>query len=289
MMRMQLLVATLTVLTACGGDTPAGPNDYTLSGRNPLPEALTMGQQVRTVLIVAETRTGADMRGNRCGFQFPVFDVIRASEQTPQATGMSGDCRLYMAPPETAYNNQRWVCAGGFNVESGSLTQNQGFCPMEATAAPWEGTYRNCGALFESRSATLASVDEIGPDDQVTDLMGTVRFSTPPTVTQPTGFTVTTWPASGDLVVAWTSADATSAVVRIEPDATTRMGPTILCTPRTNGTMRIDAALIDMGRFRAAPARLRVWSYRETTVQAMGRAWQLVGAMGTSVLLQPGR
>ncbi len=289
-MRAHTLALALA-LTACGGDDapPSGPNGYTLSGNSPFPAQLAAGQSVRNLVLRAETRAGADMRQQRCGYSFVLFDVTRASTQTPAATGASGDCKLYTAPPESDYTPQRWVCAGGINTVSAALMQLQGFCPMMGATPPWEGDFRSCGGFFTDRAAAVSSADEIGPDDQVTDLTGSVRFPTAVEVTQPTGFTVTTWPASGDLVVAWTSAEATSAVVRVEPDGATRAGPTIVCAPRVNGAMRVDAALIDRAGFRAMNARVHVWSYRETPAQAEGHTWNLVGAMGTSLLLQPAR
>ena len=285
-------LALVLCLAACGDGTttpaPSG-NGNTLSGTSPYPAQFAMGQAVRNLVLRVETRVGGVATAQQCGYSFVLFDAMRASTQTPTLTDSSGDCKLYMAPPESEYTNQRWVCAGGINTESGALMQVSGFCPQMGAAPPWEGNFRDCGALVSSREASVSSGDEIGPDDQVTDLAGTVRFPTTVEITAPTTFTVTTWPAAGDLVVAWSSAQATSAVVRIEPDTATRTGPTILCTPRINGTVRVEAALIDRANLRAADARLRVSSYRETAARAENHAWNLVGAMSNSVLLQPAR
>lgn len=278
-------------LASCGDSTPVpeSPNGYTLSGTPPLPSRLAASQSVRSLVLRAETRVGGVATAQRCGYQFALFDVTRASTQTPLASDSSGDCRLYMTPPESEYPAQQWVCAGAITVESGALMQTSGFCPLMGATPTWEADFRGCGGIFTERSATVSSGDEIGPEDHVTDLSGTVRFPTSVLVTQPTTFSVTTWPATGDLVVSWTSSDATSAVVRIEPDTATRTGPTIVCSPRVNGTMRIEAALIDRAGFRASQSRLTVWSYRESTTQAEGHTWKLAGAMGTSIQLQPAR
>lgn len=285
------IVAALTFV-ACGDsnrEPPAGSNDYALSGRSPYPESLAGGAVLRNLILRAENRAGAMMNELRCGYSFILLTVTRPSTQTPTATGSGGDCKLYLHPPERDYNGQNWLCAGAITTHSGDLMQTSGFCPEAGSAGPWEGNFRSCGAFFSTRSATVSSVDEIGPDDQVTDLMGEVRFPTPPVISQPTTLPVTTWPSSGDLTVTWTSLGATSAMVRIEPDAMERTGPTIVCTPRRNGTLTLDAALIDRSGLRSMNARLRVWSYREVTVQAEGRPWTLTGAMGTNVLLQPAR
>lgn len=290
-MRRTLVVFAALALASCGDSAPAteSPNGYTLSGDPPLPARLAASQSVRSLVLRAETRVGGVASAQRCGYQFALFDVTRASTQTPVASDTSGDCRLYMTPPESEYPPQRWVCAGAITVESGALMQTSGFCPLMGATPTWEADFRTCGGIFTDRAAAVSSGDEIGAEDRVTDLTGTVRFPTSVEVTQPTGFTVTTWPATGDLVVAWTSAQATSAVVRVEPDTATRTGPTIVCSPRVNGAMRIEASLIDRGGFRASRSRLSVWSYRETTTQAEGHTWKLVGAMGTSLQLQPAR
>ncbi len=287
-----LSLGLLVFAAGCGDDTPATPagsNSYTLRGTTPFPQQLVAGAQVRNLVLRAESRVGGVATATQCGYSFVLFDVTTASTQTPVLTDSSGDCRLYMNPPERDYAAQRWVCAGGINVESGALAQLSGFCSTMGLTPTWEANFRQCGGFYGTRSATVSSADEIGPEDQVTDLMGTVRFPTSVEITQPSNFAVTTWPASGDLVVAWTSADATSAQVRIEPDTETRGGPTIVCAPRVNGTVRVEAALIDRANLRGTAMRLRVWSYRETPVQAGGATWNLAGAMGNSVLLQPAR
>jgi hypothetical protein len=280
-------------LAACGdsgtGPAPAGSNDYALSGTSPYPQSVAAGQVVRSVVLRAENRAGAMMNELRCGYSFMLFTATRASTQTPTATGSGGDCKLYMQPPERDYSGQGWLCAGAITTNSGDLMQTSGFCPEGGSAGPWEGNFRGCGAFFSGRNATVYSADEIGPDDRVTDLMGEVRFPGTPTITQPTTLPVVTWPSAGDLAVAWTGADATSVMVRLEPDAADRAGPTIVCTPRRNGGLTVDASLLNQSGLRAMNARLRVWAFRETTVQAEGRAWTLAGAAGSNVLLQPAR
>lgn len=278
------------LVASCGADPsgPSGPTNNTLSGASPYPEALTAGQSVRTVVIRAETRPG-DTSYPRCGYSWLLFDVQRASTNPPLATGATGDCRLYMAPPENDYSSaQRWLCAGSIDVSSGSLMQGTGFCPDMGGTPPWEGQFRGCGALFTERSAALSSMDEVGADDAVTDLSATVRMPQRPAITAPTS-TVTTWPTAGDLPVAWTVTDATSVVVRVAPDTASRTGPVILCSPRVNGSVVIDGALLDRGGLRAMTARLHVWAYRDDVTQTGGRSWRVSGAMGASVLMQPGR
>ncbi len=284
--------ALALALASCGDatPTPAGSNDYTLRGAAVYPTRVTAGASVRTLILRAENRAGPMMRDLRCGYSFVLFDVTRASTQAPVATGAGGDCALYMTPPEADYAGQRWECAGGIRVASGDIDQLTGFCPEAGSAGPWEGEFRTCGGFLSAREAAVSSADEIGMDDRVTDLMGAVRFPTQPVVSAPTTLPVTTWPAAGaDLTVAWNSLEATNAMVRVEPDDDTRRGPVIVCTPRTNGRITVDAALLDRSGLRAMAARLRVWSFRETTVQAGGRAWNLAGASGTRVLLQPPR
>ncbi len=290
-MKPSYALAAALALASCGDNLPVPetPNGYTLSGTPPLPSRLAASQSVRSLVLRAETRVGGVATAQRCGYQFALFDVTRASTQTPLASDTNGDCRLYMTPPESEYPAQRWVCAGAISVESGALMQTSGFCSLMGATPTWEADFRGCGGVFTDRSAAVSSGDEIGPEDRVTDLSGTVRFPTSVLITQPTSFSVTTWPAAGDLVVSWTSADATSAVVRVEPDTATRTGPTIVCAPRINGTMRIEAALIDRAGFRASQSRLSVWSYRESTTQAEGHTWKLAGAMGTAIQLQPAR
>lgn len=285
------LCAALLVFASCGSDPatgPSGPTTNTLGGVSPYPEALTMGQSVRTVVIHSEVRPG-DAAFPRCGYSWLIFDVQRPSMNPAIATGASGDCKLYAAPPESDYNaSQRWVCAGVLEVDSGSsLMQGTGFCPGAGDTPAWEGNFHGCGALYNDRTASLSSMSEL-PEDAVTDLSATVRMPQRPAITAPTS-SVTTWPTTGDVVAEWTVTDATSVVVRVAADAATPTGPVILCSPRVNGRMVIDAALLDRGGFRAMTARMHVWAYRDDITQAQGRAWRITGASGASVLLQPGR
>ena len=103
---------------------------------------------------------------------------------------------------------------------------------------------------------------------------------------------MTTRPASGDLDVQWTSADATSALVRIEPEGATNPAstPTIVCVARTAGRVRVPQARIAQANFRAGDAGVGVWSYRDgTTMAEGGKTYRVSGAMGSSVLLQARR
>jgi hypothetical protein len=286
-----LLFIVLTLGTGCGDDAPPPPdntsNDYRLSGTAPFPATFAVGDRIRSVVLRAESRINGDVDVSRCGYDLAVFDVTQAPTVMPVLTDTSGDCKLYRTPPEEQYTPQRAVCLGALNVQSGSIMENRVFCP--AVGGPMRGStdnFTSCGNFFAQRTATVTSVDDGVKGDVVTDLMATVNFPTSVRFTAPSDLAVFTWPASGDLVVRWTSAQATSAVVRLEPDGST-MGPVILCTPRTNGTMRVEAALISMAGFRTVNTRLRVWSYREVTAQAMGVPWRVAGAMGSSLLLQP--
>lgn len=290
MIAARYALAALT-LAACGSDPtpPAGDPNNTLTGRSPYLESFPVGATVRNLVLRAENRTGPMMNQLSCGYSFMLFTASRASAQTPMATGSGGDCRLYAAPPERDYSGQNWLCAGAVTTLSGDLNQTSGFCPAMNSAGPWEGSFRSCGAFLNTRTAAVSSMDEIGPDDRVTDLEGEVLFPTIPVISQPTTLAVITWPTAGDLTVAWNTLQATSVMVRIEPDSAERMGPTIVCTPRVNGRIVIDAALINQSGLRAMNARLRVWAFRESTVQAEGHAWSLAGAAGSNVLLQPAR
>jgi hypothetical protein len=282
-------LAALT-LAACSDSAtpPAGDPNSTLSGRSPYLESFPVGATVRNLVLRAENRTGPMMNQLSCGYSFMLFTASRASAQTPTATGSGGDCRLYAAPPERDYSGQNWLCAGAIDVNSGDIMGNRTFCPQPGSAGPWEGSFRTCGAFLNSRTASVSSMDE-GVDDRVTDLEGEVLFPTIPVISQPTTLAVITWPSAGDLNVAWNTLQATSVMVRVEPDGAERTGPTIVCTPRVNGRLTIDAALVNQSGLRAMNARLRVWAFRETTVQAEGHAWSLAGAAGSNVLLQPAR
>lgn len=283
-------IAAALALAACGTETPgpSGSNDYTLTGRSPYLESFPVGATVRNLVLRAENRSGAMMNELRCGYSFMLFTATRASSQTPTATGSGGDCRLYAQPPERDYSGQEWLCAGAITTNSGDVMDTRGFCPLPGSAGPWEGSFRTCGSFLNTRTASVASLEE-GTDDRVTDLAAEVRFPTVPVITQPTALAVITWPTTGDLPVAWNSLEATSAMVRIEPEGAERAGPTIVCTPRVNGRLTIDAALLDRSGLRSMNARLRVWSFRESTTQAEGHAWSLSGAAGSNVLLQPAR
>jgi hypothetical protein len=290
--RARLCIA-LALCAGCGDDATTPPsntaNDYRLSGTSPFPVTFAVGDRIRSVVLRAESRVGGDVDVSRCGYDLAVFDITQAPTVTPILTDTSGDCKLYRTPPEEQYTPQRAVCLGALNVESGAIMETRVFCP--AVGGPMRGStdnFMSCGNFFAQRTAMVTSVDDGVKGDVVTDLMSTVNFPTSVRFTSPSDLAVFTWPASGDLLVRWTSAQATSAVVRLEPDGST-MGPVILCTPRTNGTMRIETALINMAGFRTMNTRLRVWSYREATVQAMGVPWRVAGAMGSSLLLQPAR
>ena len=289
--RAAAVVAAVAV-AACGGDEPAPAGvggGYALTQRPPLPERVAAGDAVRAVVVFREDRTGAARDGSRCGLATALFDAPAASTVVPAGLDADADCRFYASAPEVAFQRMRWVCAGAVTVTAGSLTQSVGLCPAAGATVTWETTLSGCGSLDSDRRAQVGSLDEGVAGDAVTDLAAEARLPTAVTITAPSTLPVTTWPASGDLDVQWTSADATSALVRIEPAAATdpASAPTIVCVARTAGRVRVPQGLIAQANFRAMDARVRVWSYRDGAATAEGgRAYRVSGATASSVVLQ---
>lgn len=289
MTRLRALAVTVA-LTACGSDPapPAGPDVYTLTGAPPTPEQLTVGDRVRTLILRVEDRAGADHRQTACAMTALLFDVTAMSTVVPAGIDASSDCRFYATPPETDWQRQRGVCAGAINVSSAALMDTVGYCPNPGARLPIENALTSCGALAGDRHGDVSSMDEGIPGDVVTDLAGRIELPTAVQILGPSDLPVFTWPASGDLEVTWRSTGATSAVVRI--DAVTgeaNTGPAIICRARQSGRVTVPQALLAQANFRANNARLRVWSYRDRTVTAeQGMTWRLVGATGSSMLLQ---
>ena len=93
---------------------------------------------------------------------------------------------------------------------------------------------------------------------------------------------------NGPLEVRWSSADATSAMVTIEPEAPTGAAlPRIVCPVVLNGYLRVPADMIDQASFRTADARMKVWSFRDGTTMAEGNnTYRVSGAMVTNFTLQ---
>lgn len=276
----------------CGGDdaTPSGVGSgYALTQRPPIPERVAAGDEVRSIVVFREDRTGATRDVTRCGLSTVLFDATAASTVVPAALDAESDCRFYASAPEVAFQRMRWVCAGAITVNAGSLMQSVGLCPSPGATVRYETTLTGCGTLSSDRRAQVGSLDEGVMGDVVTDLAGTALLPTGVTITAPSALPVATWPASGDLDVQWSSADATSALVRIEPEGATDPAstPTIVCVARTAGRVRVPQALIAQANFRTMDARVRVWSYRDgTTMAEGGKTYRVSGAASSSLVLQ---
>jgi hypothetical protein len=289
-----LLLAALA-LAGCGDDpAPTGPGaGYTLPRRSPLPETLRLEDgPVRTLLVRHEERANPDGRGIVCGLTTLLFDVTAASGNSPAAIDDTNGCRLYTEAPEVYYPRQRQVCAGAFSLRSGGLDDTLSFCPPMGARPPIEQALSSCGAIGRDRSATVLSADEGVEGDAVTDLTGTLRFPTAVIITEPTRLAIATWPEAGDLTVAWESAEATSALVRIERVAVAdpSASPVILCNPTRQGRVVVRQDLLAQAGFRTQDARVRVWSFRDNDVQAEGgRTYRLSGAMVSNLYLQARR
>lgn len=290
-----VLAAVLAVVGGCGGDEAVPPgtgSGYALTQRPPIPERVAAGDAVRSIVVFREDRTGTTRDVTRCGLATVLFDAPTASTVVPAGIDGAADCRFYASVPEVEFQRMRWVCAGAIAVSAGLLMQNVGLCPAAGATVRYETTLATCGTLSSDRRALLGSLDEGVMGDVVTDLAGTALMPTGVTLTAPSTLPVTTWPASGDLEVQWTSADATSALVRIEPEAATNPAstPTIVCVAHTAGRVVVPQALLAQANFRAMDARVRVWSYRDgTTMAEGGKTYRVSGATSSSVLLQARR
>lgn len=285
---MRRALAVAVVLAGCGDDAaPGGPGSgYALTQRPPIPERVAVGDVVRSIVVFREERVGAARDGTRCGLSAVLFDGAVASSVVPAGIEAEADCRFYASPPEADFQRMRWTCAGAIEVTAGPLTQNVGACPSPGAPVRYETDLTMCGTLSSERRATVTSVDDSIPGDVVTDLSVLALLPTPVVITSPTTLAVTTWPASGDLDVQWTSADATSALVRIEREGTMG-GAAIVCVARTAGRVRVPQALIAQANFRTMDARVRVWSYRDATTTAEnGKTYRVSGATASSVVLQ---
>ncbi len=291
-MKRTLVTVSVALLGCGGGDsapaTTAG-SGYALTQTPPVPQRVALNDNVRSLVVYREERAGAARDTTRCGLQTALFDATVASSVVPAAIDAASDCRFYASAPETDFQRMRWVCAGAVNVVAGTLMQNVGLCPSAGATVRWDSLLTSCGTLGADRSASLSSMDEGIPGDSVTDLAATARLPSAVVISAPSTLPVTTWPASGDLVVQWSSSDATSALVRLEPDAASDPAttPTIICVAHTAGQVTVPAALITQGNFRTFDARLHVWSFRDgTTTAEGGRTYRVSGAASSSVVLQ---
>jgi hypothetical protein len=289
--RAVLTAVVALALGGCGGDAaPPGVGDgYVLTQRPPIPERVAAGDAVRSIVVFREDRVGARREAVRCGLSTVLFDAAGPSTVVAAGIDAAADCRFYASAPEIDFQRMRWVCAGAVTVTAGPLTQTVGLCPAAGATVRYETTLSGCGTLSSERVAQLGSLDEGIMGDVVTDLAAEARLPTGVTITAPTALTVATWPEAGDLDVRWTSADATSALVRIEPDGDfdPATAPTIVCVARTAGRVTVPQALIAQGNFRTRDVRVRVWSYRDgTTTAEGGKTYRVSGATSSSVVLQ---
>lgn len=277
-------------LAACASDPGAGADGGTgprfFTATPPLKQPLVLNGPVRALVLRQEERSGSDRRGTTCGLTALLF-TTSANPQVTATTVDPAGCRLYVQDPDEDLHRQRWICAGGFNVASGALMTNVGFCPQPgATRVAFDVPLQSCGGFASARTATLSSMMEID-GDVLTDLNATVRFPAPVQMTEPNNLGIGSWPATGPLTVKWTSADATSAMVTIEPEAPTAMSPRIVCPAVLNGELSVPASMIDQVGLRNVDARLKVWSFRDGTTMAEGNnTYRVAGAMVTNFTLQ---
>ncbi len=293
--RTFVLVSAITSAGGCGDPVPVAPEGatggYLLPRRSPFPEVLALdAPNPRGVVLRYEDRVNRDGRGTRCAVSTLLFDVTTAPMNPVLNIDNENGCRLYTSAPETFYPRQRHVCAGALSIRSGGLDTTLTFCPlMGATRVAWDQDLPGCGNFSGDRRATVRSMDEGVEGDVVTDLNGTVEFPTAVRITGPSTLAVTSWPASGDLVVTWESAMATSALLRLEladvPDPSA--SPVVICNPARQGRVVIRQDMIAQGTFRTQNARVRVWSFRDTDTRAMGNTvYRMTGAMVSNLWLQ---
>lgn len=290
MTRASISLALALALCGCGDDaTPSGgSSDYALPNPAPVPQALSAGDRVRVLIVRREDRAGAARRDVTCGLTTLLFDVTQSAPNPPAAIDNANNCRFYGSDPTRTFPQQRQVCAGAINVSSGALMQTIGFCPTGSNPA-LDVTFPTCGDLGSTRMGALSSMDELGADDAVTDLMARVELPTAPAITGPSELPTTTWPESGDLDITWTSLDATSAMVRLTPaeGGDPASLPVVICTPSRNGRVRVSQEIIAQSMFRARDVRVEVWSYRDLDATAEnGARYRVVGAMATNLVLQ---
>lgn len=268
-----------------GGAADGGSTLTPLSQTPPLKQPLTLNAPVRTIVVRHEERAGSQRRDTQCGITALLFNTSAAPTVTATTIDAAG-CRLYVSDPDDDLQRQRWLCAGALNVASGPLMTTFGMCPTGRVT--FDAVLNMCGTIASARTATVSSMMEID-GDVLTDLNATARFPAPVRMTAPNDLGIGSWPANGPLEVRWTSADATSAMVTIEPEtpSATGMNPRIVCPVVLNGYVQVPAGMIDQVGLRTLDARLKVWSFRDDTVMAEGNnPYRISGAMVTNFTLQ---
>jgi hypothetical protein len=124
--------------------------------------------------------------------------------------------------------------------------------------------------------------------DSVTDLNGSVSFPNAITFMQPTTLGVTTWPASGDVPVEWSSAGAGSALVLVQARMPGAANSVIVCRPHTNGQVTLPDAVLTGSGLRGVESMIRVFSYgHATTMAEAGHTYHLFAGLEAAVLMQP--
>lgn len=289
---LSVVAATLSsyALGACSADPGGGDAGSTLTPLQqtpPLKQPLTLNAPVRTIVVRHEERAGAQRRDTQCGITALLFNTSTAPTVTATTIDPAG-CRLYVNDPDEDLQRQRWLCAGALNIASGPLMTTFGLCPAGSGRVTYDAVLSMCGTIASARTASVSSMMEID-GDVLTDLTATARFPTPVQMTAPNNLGIGSWPATGPLEVRWTSSDATSAMVTIEPETVTpgAMNPRIVCPVVLNGYVQVPAGMLDQVGFRTLDARMKVWSFRDDTAMAEGNnTYRVSGAMVTNFTLQ---
>lgn len=278
-----LLVATFVVPVSCGPRTepvPAG-----LSGNGPF---LTQAAgQVRMIVVTANAAIGPAMIPASCTLQGYLFDTI--TQRALQVLGSEGECTLYAGPQDLALESQSWTCAGAIIARYGSHQEVLTMCRAMGEPLRPEVPVA-CEDLSAGATLRVSSDPNEIDGDVVPDLDVSVTLPGAVTIMEPSALGVTTWAPSGPLAVRWTSSDATSALVTLQPRSAAPSSPLLVCQPRTNGQVTVPASLIDMANFRGQDVILRVASYRDVTTTAEGMTtYRVSGGLSAGVLLQARR
>lgn len=284
--------AAALVLDACSAD-PAGSDGggagpTLLQGVAPLQQPLTANAPVRTIVVRYEERAGSQRRDTACGLTALLFNTTVNPQVVPTTTDPGG-CRLYTTTDLDAdLQRQRWLCAGALNVSSGPLMTTFGMCPTAGARVTYDATLDSCGSIASTRAATVTSMGELGAEDVVTDLNAALTFPALVRITAPNDLGLATWAATGALEVRWTSADATSALVTLEPETQTPgMFKRIVCNAVLNGYVSVPSNMIDQAGLRTVDTRLKVWSFRDGTTMAEGNnTYRVAGATVSNFTLQ---
>ncbi len=220
-----------------------------------------------------------------CTLEAYLFTTTVMRDLTVRAS--DGDCKLYDVASDLALDMQSWVCAGAISANYGRQ-ENLVMC-REAGRPVEPSLPISCMGLADGTPVRFSSGPGELPGDVVGDLDATVMMPGRVTITGPTALGVTTWPDFGPLEVRWTSTNPTSGLVTLTPRGTPGLRPQIVCQPRTNGTLNVPAALIDMANMRTTDIVVRVASYRDVTATAESGMNYRVYAGFTSVLLMQAR